>query len=414
MRYILDYLQKHNVPQRFVTPWHASLPIIIVIPCYNEPNLNTSLQSLIACKGIDANVEVIVVVNSGEHDTPEVIQQNRNTYNALLKAYPFTEANKVNIYPLLLENIRRKHAGVGYARKIGMDTAVSTFYANQNANGIIVSLDADTLVQNNYLEALYGAYLKTTIGGGTIRFAHYTQDVNEKVSEAAEIYELHLRYYHNALKYSGFPFAFYTIGSAFYVRCSAYVKHGGMNRKQGGEDFYFLQKVLPKINYTTINSTCVFPSARESDRVPFGTGPQIIQYIKTGQIKTYALESFLHLKRFFNVQKYVYIMDATQMQASINKLDKSIVEFLMAFDAVKKIETIKANTNSEESFSKRFFDVFNAFFVVKYLNFVHEGAFNKVEVFPEASRFLKLLDKIPSVNLFDTLNEYREMDALND
>ena len=57
-------------------------------------------------------------------------------------------------------------------------------------------------------------------------------------------------------------------------------KQDGLNKKQAGEDFYFLQKIMPMGNYFELNSTTVHPSSRTSDRVPFGTGPIINQYLK--------------------------------------------------------------------------------------------------------------------------------------
>ena len=45
------------------------------------------------------------------------------------------------------------------------------------------------------------------------------------------------------MKFAGYPWAMYTVGSAFAVTAEAYVKRGGMNRRQAGEDFYFLQNL---------------------------------------------------------------------------------------------------------------------------------------------------------------------------
>jgi len=42
-----------------------------------------------------------------------------------------------------------------------------------------------------------------------------------------------------------------------------------MNRKQAGEDFYFIQKLMPLGGYFALNSTAIYPSPRESSRVPF-------------------------------------------------------------------------------------------------------------------------------------------------
>ena len=62
--------------------------------------------------------------------------------------------------------------------------------------------------------------------------------------EAIMKYELYLRYYRLALEYTGHPHAYHCIGSAFAVRTLDYVAQGGMNKRQAGEDFYFLQKLI--------------------------------------------------------------------------------------------------------------------------------------------------------------------------
>ncbi|MPN47535.1 hypothetical protein SDC9_195138 [bioreactor metagenome] len=68
------------------------------------------------------------------------------------------------------------------------------------------------------------------------------------------------------------------------VRGEAYVKAGGMRTRAGGEDFYFLQAVRKIGEMGDIFSTRVHPSARPSDRVPFGTGPRVRKIIETGAI----------------------------------------------------------------------------------------------------------------------------------
>ena len=66
--------------------------------------------------------------------------------------------------------------------------------------------------------------------------------------KAVWLYELHLRYYKQALQFTGFPYYYHTIGSAFAVNAEVYCKQGGMNRQKAGEDFYFLQKIIGCFN----------------------------------------------------------------------------------------------------------------------------------------------------------------------
>ena len=60
-----------------------------------------------------------------------------------------------------------------------------------------------------------------------------------------------------------------------------------MNRKKAGEDFYFLQKLFDAGHFSECNTTRVIPSPRPSDRVIFGTGPAIREYLETAVSLTF-------------------------------------------------------------------------------------------------------------------------------
>ena len=57
------------------------LGIIVVIPCYDEPNLLESLNALYQCTPPPCHVEVIVVINDSEIENTEVKQRNQNTFD---------------------------------------------------------------------------------------------------------------------------------------------------------------------------------------------------------------------------------------------------------------------------------------------------------------------------------------------
>ena len=84
------------------------------------------------------------------------------------------------------------------------------------------------------------------MAGVSIAYAHRLEeaDMTVQAREAIMKYELYLRYYRLALEYTGHPHAYHCIGSAFAVRTLDYVAQGGMNKRQAGEDFYFLQKLI--------------------------------------------------------------------------------------------------------------------------------------------------------------------------
>lgn len=360
--------------------------LAVVIPCYNEPDIFRTLESLQNNIFDGFTVEVFVVVNSGEQTPESIVEFNRTTFAALRN-----EVEKWNghlfLTPVWIENVRRKHAGVGYARKVGMDLAVKRFAQRENSDGIIVSLDADTTVASNYLQEIDRCFQNNPeLSGAIIRFQHEIggTDYGKEIYEAVTNYELHLRYFNQALKYTGFPYVHHTVGSAFAVRASVYVAHGGMNRRQGGEDFYFLYKLFPHGQFIDLNTTCVYPSSRPSDRVPFGTGPQIREFVQSGELLTYNMDAFVALKSFIDIIPQLYTTSKVEIPACVK-------QYLETVDFENHLREIRTNAASETMFVKRFFVFFDAFKVVKYLNFVHQSFFEKQNVIAEAKKLLELL-----------------------
>jgi hypothetical protein len=168
--------------------------------------------------------------------------------------------------------------GVGEARRIGLDTALGVLCRNGYPDGLLISLDADSLVEPNYFQAIAEHFETSGAGAGVLAFAHPVPD--EPVHrESILLYEIFLRYHELGLRAAGSPYALPTVGSTIVARGGAYVAAGGMNRKQAGEDFYFIQQLVKTSSVSRIDTTTVFPSARASDRVPFGTGAGVGRHL---------------------------------------------------------------------------------------------------------------------------------------
>jgi len=145
----------------------------------------------------------------------------------------------------------------------------------------LVCLDADTIVQPDYLAAIEGHFDSAAEGGASIPYRHRPAD--DPAGQAAiDRYELFLRVYVLGLELAGSPYAFHTVGSAMACRVSAYAASGGMNRRQAGEDFYFLQQVHKVAGVAPLTGTIVHPSPRPSHRVPFGTGRAVGDMLAQG------------------------------------------------------------------------------------------------------------------------------------
>jgi glycosyltransferase involved in cell wall biosynthesis len=378
------YIDKHNITSLVAEAPDNNLAIVIVIPAFDEPRINDVIDSVLLCTPTMLCIEILVVFNSGEHTPDSIKETNRQGYELVTQRYK--QCGTISVHAILIENVRKKHAGVGFARKTGMDQAVIRLNAVQCQRGLIVSLDADTLVADNYLQRLEAIMNDAKTDGGTLFFEHCLTDQSATITNGIALYELHLRYYHNMLCRIGFPHSFYTLGSAFFVRAETYVRQGGMNRKQGGEDFYFLHKVLPKCNYCEDIETTVYPSGRVSQRVPFGTGPKIIEYLGTGRINTYTYESFEPLRQFFMSIEKLFGAENHMANSFCKSMPLPLNQFLETIDFTGAMAEINANASSVKTFRKRFFDYFDAFFIVKYLNFAHEQHFVRREVMDECKK----------------------------
>ena len=81
------------------------------------------------------------------------------TFNKLEIISKNYSKKNIHLISVLIDDLDSKHAGVGWARKLGMDLAIQRF-RSINFNGIIVGLDADTVVEPNYLNAINSFFLR--------------------------------------------------------------------------------------------------------------------------------------------------------------------------------------------------------------------------------------------------------------
>ncbi|MDR1737877.1 MAG: hypothetical protein LBR66_03550 [Candidatus Symbiothrix sp.] len=340
----------------------------VVIPCYNEPEVMQTVESLFACRQSQAAVEIIVVVNSHAIDSAEKVAFNRLSFK-LLNDYAVQHNRpdfRLTLY--LEENLPGHQTGAGLPRKIGMDNAV----AHGTDDDVIISLDADCQVSDNYFCEIERCFEQFGLKSATIAFHHPTENLppDSPLRQATEAYEEYLHYYRAALEYIGFPYPYFCIGSAFAVKAKTYLQVGGMGKQQAGEDFYFLQKVFPLGKTMFIDGACVYPAARVSERVPFGTGPAIAKMLQTNSLQKYSypIAAFDDLKQLFDALPALYRSKSSETTKLLQALPDPLQNFLQAEHFFDKLAEINQHTATFESFYKRFFQYFSAFKILKYLN----------------------------------------------
>lgn len=255
----------------------------VVIPSLAESrNLPQTLASLGANPPeLLARFLILVVVNQRSDAAPLERADNRATLDLLpswRREYGLENLHWVDGASMGLDLPPKQ--GVGLARKIGLDLALGLLDFSVD-DPLLICLDADTVVQPDYLSAITGHFDGAAAGGASIPYRHCL--ANDPAGQAAiDRYELFLRAYVLGLEQAGSPYAFHTVGSAMACRASAYAASGGMNRRLAGEDFYFLQQVHKVAGVAPLTGTVVHPSPRPSHRVPFGTGRAVGDMLAQG------------------------------------------------------------------------------------------------------------------------------------
>ena len=281
---------------------------IVVIPALAEAtNLDATLDSL-AENPVEhlSHTLIIIVVNnrSPEITSADHIEDNQCTLQQLRQRMSDSTS------PLRLAiidastpgNELAAKEGVGSARKIGLDHALAILHQNNAQPGTLICLDADTLVEPNYLQTIAVHFAQPHAWAAVIDYAHRLEGTPEQ-QRAITDYEAFLRYHEAGLRYAASPYAFHTIGSTMVCTAHAYTAVSGMNKKQAGEDFYFLQELAKTGHVHPIHGTTVHPSSRTSWRVPFGTGKRMGQLMNDPNtpFPAYHPQSYQILKQWLQV-----------------------------------------------------------------------------------------------------------------
>jgi len=162
--------------------------------------------------------------------------------------------------------------GVGWARK----TLFEEIYKTATDDDIIISLDADTLFNESYFQSIGENFTQNKIDVLSLPYYHKLTN-DESVNRAILRYEIFMRNYFINMHRIGSPYTFTAIGSAIALKVKALRKIRNITPLSSGEDFYLLQKLRKMTLISNNNSEPVYPAARFSTRVLFGTGPAMIK-----------------------------------------------------------------------------------------------------------------------------------------
>lgn len=309
------------------------------------------------------NFKIIACVNQPEDwwiqdDKVEICYDNVNSIKFLEGSRDF-DIHIIDRCSLAKGWIGKKK-GVGWARKLSMDLAAEKGVGTD----LILSVDADTYYPPTYFESIVSIF--DTSKSFSAHSNPYFHRLTGKQDEDTAIlrYELYMRVYAINMIFIGNPYAFSAIGSGMASTIKYYKKIGGISPKASGEDFYFLQHMRKMRPLSQYNEVKVYPQARFSDRVNFGTGPAMIKG-NTGDWSSYP---------FYPPQLF---QDIKQSYEAFSDLFLGDIEFPMAGFLKKQLKKedpwspLRKNNKKEDKFIRSCEELVDGLRILQYLKENH-------------------------------------------
>jgi len=310
--------------------------------------------------------------------------------------------------------------GVGLARKIGMDLSLAVMDDGLTVRNLLLSLDADTLVESSYLHEVESHFQRKKVLGAVVSFAHRTNP-DASLQEAIAYYESFLRHYQIGLRYARSPYAFHTIGSTIISSAEGYAMVRGMPKRLAGEDFYFLNKLNKISPVSMIHGTTVFPSSRISQRTPFGTGNKVDHLLQEEKDKNLFYDpcTFSVLKHWLASIEDQLHLEGKDIFSTAEKIDPLLKPFLQQIHFIDAWDLLKTNFPSKKNLLWQFHAWFDGLKTLKLIHYLTEKKYPKISL-PEAVERTNTIiqPKFPDLNLnrgpstADVLTYLRELEKM--
>ncbi len=372
MTLIETYLGSYGEPEAKEAAEFSAVDKAVVIPALFEKQLLPgALESLrLAAEVAGVKVGVIIVVNAQESHPEEWKADNQE----LLQLLATFESPALKLYLVDRTSPGRElppKSGVGLARKIGCDIAVSWYARGTLKSPWIHTTDADARVDLDYFTVIPEATKAAAL------VYHYSHLKFADSKASVFLYELHLRHYVSGLHFAGSPYAFNTIGSLIAFHAGAYAAVRGFPKREAGEDFYFLNKLRKVGLVRELTNRPVHLMARSEVRVPFGTTKSQITIDETLRnqepFRLYDPRVFRELRLLLEAQKQ-FIKDRTKV-AALTPVSEAAWESLGGSAAM---DQALATRKTESSLRSHVNDWFDGFRTLKYIHFLTEKSYPKL------------------------------------
>jgi len=422
---VSKYLARHAEPEAAAASGLAGeFGHAIVVPAYGEEqSLFTTLGSVTAVPGGD--VLVVLVLNAREDSPPEVHAANQAVRERLAKelpaplavagdtpllSYPVEHGRLVVVDRAQPGTYLPEGQGVGLARKIGFDLALSLKAAGRLASEWIHSTDADTLLPNDYFEQT--AALDPEGTGAAIYAFEHRFDPDPAQAEAGRLYEISLRYNVRGLACAESPYAYHSMGSCLAIPARAYAEVRGFPRRNALEDFHALNKLAKVGAILRLAGQPLLLEGRISERVPISTGKAIAGLVsKRGALAGFRL---YHPAVYAHLAAWLRVLAATarsggKVTEAITELPSEnpffrtdlLREALDRMGAFAAIQDAIARSSDEATLLRHLHTWFDALKTVQLLHALRDGGLPSIG-------YLQALTEAPFTGLTSSTEEDTE------
>jgi len=399
---VAQYLSRHAEPEAALADRiRGEYGHVLVVPAYSETE---SLFRLLASVpgGPAGPVLIVLVLNARRDSPPEAHAANAEAADRLARELP-TEAGlspgdgavAYGIQGGTLLAIDRasdgrflpEGEGVGLARKIGNDVAMSLFAKGRIASPWLHNTDADTLLTGDYFEQV--RRLDPENAAAAIYFFDHRFEADPDLALAGRLYEISLRYYVLGLAWAGSPYAYQSMGSCLAIPPLAYARVRGFPKKNAAEDFYVLNKLAKVGAIERLDGAPLLLEGRPSDRVPFGTG----RALRDLSAKRHALARFglYHPIVFAHLAAWLRVLDAIarsrgDLSQALRALPESnpffrpdlLEEAVERLGAPKAIADAVGGSSGEATLRRHLHIWFDGFRTRKLVHSLRDGGFSSL------------------------------------
>lgn len=392
-RHLIKYLNQYSEPliQSLTTKINDCERLstllfddVVVIPAYKENS--AFISRFLASTLAKLNVLVIIVINQPDYDQDKQPQRELLDYIlstgehiVTVDSVTFVSPEHAQCHLCCIDAFTTEipaQQGVGLARKLGTDLAVLLKANNQITSDWIHSTDADAELPDDYFSVVKALCAKQNTAV-SYNFAHHSE--NGAIHQANQQYETALRYYLAGMNFAKSSYAFFTIGSVIAFTAQGYVQVRGFPKRSAGEDFYLLNKLakLGKVHF--LEDTVINIQARESNRVPFGTGPtvsKIMELNRSGESYFYyhpqLFTELKHCLQHFNTLWEQRLTLPDWLSHLSKEAQQSLIE-----NGFEKFVLKQGNTNQVQ-FNKQLLVWFDAFKTLKFLHGLRERKYTDI------------------------------------